>query len=325
ASSLFNNGITMLSDETNLNEKVGKKDRGQLHVKNPQIINGGQTAYTLSNIYEIAKQKGENVEQLFADKEVMLKVITFTDVDDTSAEKVLELIQAISKATNQQTPIKEADRRANDKIQIELQQKIYRDFGYFYERKKGEFHDGLSNHYIEKSKVIDRVAFLRSTYAVQGNPARAVISEGDLFSEDRFSSILDDVGNSSTMFFAYMCFVVIDELKKRFRREKNNPFGVAQYGNAIRHGTYAVIYAAHKISRVGITPDNAIDLAHQSVNEVLGRWLEFEQFAIEQDHNKAYFRSNVDPATGREVIEQNFGGYYKGNTLNRDILSYFSK
>ncbi len=38
---LFNNGITMLSDETNINERVGKKGEGQLHVKNPQIISTG--------------------------------------------------------------------------------------------------------------------------------------------------------------------------------------------------------------------------------------------------------------------------------------------
>lgn len=49
---LFNNGITMLSDETYINERIGQKNKAQLIVKNPQIINGGQTSYTLSRIYE---------------------------------------------------------------------------------------------------------------------------------------------------------------------------------------------------------------------------------------------------------------------------------
>ncbi len=47
---LYNNGITMLSDETYINEKIGQKNKAQLTVKNPQIINGGQTSFTLSRI-----------------------------------------------------------------------------------------------------------------------------------------------------------------------------------------------------------------------------------------------------------------------------------
>lgn len=321
--SLFNNGITMLSDETNLQENVGRKSRGQLYVRNPQIINGGQTAYTLSSIYEQNLRDGEDSEGIFETKEVMLKVITFTDIEDTSSEQVLALIQAISKATNQQTPIKEADRRANDKIQIELQQSIFQQFGYFYERKKGEFYDGLQNHYIDKTKVIDRVAFMRTSFAMQGFPARAVISERALFNEERFKSILDGVENSLDMFFSYMCYVSLTGLRKKYRSEINNRYGVAQFGNAIRHGTYAIIYAAYRLNETEITPGNVFTLSEGMVNSVLEQWLEFEKYAISQSHNKSYFSSQIDPDTGREILEHNFDGYYKGGTLNRDITTFF--
>ncbi|WP_196907700.1 AIPR family protein [Candidatus Symbiopectobacterium sp. 'North America'] len=40
---LYNNGITILSDETNINERIDQKNKAQLRIKNPQIINGGQT------------------------------------------------------------------------------------------------------------------------------------------------------------------------------------------------------------------------------------------------------------------------------------------
>ncbi len=33
-------------------DRVGKKNEAELIVTNPQIINGGQTAFTLSRIYE---------------------------------------------------------------------------------------------------------------------------------------------------------------------------------------------------------------------------------------------------------------------------------
>ena len=41
---LYNNGITILSDETYINERIGQKNKAQLIIKNPQIINGGQTS-----------------------------------------------------------------------------------------------------------------------------------------------------------------------------------------------------------------------------------------------------------------------------------------
>src|SRR5579871_6752622 len=41
---LMNNGLTILSDETNLNERIGQHNKAQLRLLNPQIINGGQTA-----------------------------------------------------------------------------------------------------------------------------------------------------------------------------------------------------------------------------------------------------------------------------------------
>ena len=63
---LFNNGITVLSDETYLNERIGQKDRAQLTLVNPQIINGGQPAYTLSQIYK--DHMNESPEEVFGEK-----------------------------------------------------------------------------------------------------------------------------------------------------------------------------------------------------------------------------------------------------------------
>jgi hypothetical protein len=64
--SLFNNGLTMLSDETYINERIGQKNKAKLTLKNPQIINGGQTAYTLSRILE--ENSNETAEALFVKK-----------------------------------------------------------------------------------------------------------------------------------------------------------------------------------------------------------------------------------------------------------------
>ncbi len=74
---LYNNGITMLSYGTEFNEKIGQKDKAQLIISQPQIINCGQTAFTLSRLYGDSIND-RNSEELFSNKEVLLKVITFS-------------------------------------------------------------------------------------------------------------------------------------------------------------------------------------------------------------------------------------------------------
>lgn len=85
---LMNNGITILSDETNLSERIGQRNKAQLRLLRPQIINGGQTAYTLSRAFN---EDREGAEVRFAGKEVLTKVITLTPKDaskDTTAERL---------------------------------------------------------------------------------------------------------------------------------------------------------------------------------------------------------------------------------------------
>jgi hypothetical protein len=91
---LFNNGIIILSDETYLNERIGRKGRAQLVLVNPQIINGGQTAYTLSIIYQ-EHAEAEALE-LFESKEVLVKIITFQSAAQLPEEKKAALIDDIA-------------------------------------------------------------------------------------------------------------------------------------------------------------------------------------------------------------------------------------
>ena len=321
--SIFNNGITMLSDDTSFSERTGKQYRGRLHVTNPQIINGGQTAYTLSHIYEENLGRGEN-EEIFESKEVMLKVITLTDseVDD---EKKLRLIEAISKATNQQTSVVEADRRSNDKVQIELQKKLYDDFGFFYERKKGEFFDGLRSRYLGKDKIIDRELFLRAGLAILGNPSSARRSSTKrLFAKDSFDSILSRSVDYRRVFFAYLCYLRLEEMQQAFSRDQNNRYGVVNYGNALRYGKFAVLSIANAMLEEEPSSANIESLVEKNIMSVLGRWLAFEEYARQLLSNREHFRKVKDLETGTETIETNFDSYYKVQNVKRDLEKFFS-
>lgn len=183
---LYNNGITMLSEETSINERIGQRSKAQLYVKNPQIINGGQTSFTLSRIYSDPEV---NAEEVFGNKEIMLKVIT---VADCAADDKGRLIDEISAATNRQTPVINADRFANDSFHKAVQEIIFERYGALYERKRGEFADGVRDGYINRNVIVERNSFWRIYYAANGDLDRA--TQKRLFQQNRFEvDILSDM------------------------------------------------------------------------------------------------------------------------------------
>lgn len=94
---ILNNGITILSDNVSISESTGKKNQGQLILTRPQILNGGQTAYTLSTIYDEYVAKPQNPLE---GKEVLLKIVTPIKESEGVDAKFIELI---SNATNSKT------------------------------------------------------------------------------------------------------------------------------------------------------------------------------------------------------------------------------
>lgn len=208
---LYNNGITVLSDETFLNEKIGQKDRAQLVLVNPQIINGGQTAYTLSRIF--SKNSGGEVDTLFSGKEVLLKVITFDSDKGLNDREKAKLINSISSATNKQSVVSYADRRANEPSFERLQKSLFEKTGLILERKKGEFGDGVREGYLKKEQVVDRNDFIRVMYATNG-----MVKEGAkkrLMKKFSFSSSICN----ENLFEAYRIGVsLVRQLRKQSNR-----------------------------------------------------------------------------------------------------------
>ena len=203
---LYNNGITMLSEETNLNERIGQRNKAQLNVRNPQIINGGQTAYTLSRIYE--EHSTDGADTLFEGKEVLLKVITLNSADTTNEEK-LSLIDAVSAATNQQTEVITADRYSNEPVNVQLQRTLFDRYGLLFERKRGEFEDGIRNGYVRRDQIVERNLFFRILFAANGDLNRAV--QKRLFTKlSKSGWALATPEQLNRFYFAYVCFRLFD-------------------------------------------------------------------------------------------------------------------
>lgn len=318
---LFNNGITMLSDDTTVSERTGTPTRGLLCIKNPQIINGGQTAFTLSYTYEQSIRDGD-AAAVFKDKEVMLKVVTFSNPNIDPAKR-LQLIEAVSKATNQQTAVIEADRRSNDRAQVELQRRIYEDFGYFYERKKGEFFDGLANGYIDRNLVIDRDVILRLALAIHGDPSTARrASARVLYSKDAFNRVMTGGLDSTDLIFCYRCYRHLDDIQAQFSKQPNNRFGTVNYGNAVRYGKFAVVSVAYRLLEDEITAKTVDETSKTITDKVLAQWLQFEDAVQKKPTNRDYFRPVTDVETGTVSVQVDFDNYYKGRNVKRDIEEF---
>jgi AIPR protein len=317
---LFNNGITMLSDDTSFNERIGQKDKAQIVIENPQIINGGQTAFTLSRIFEeiIERKRDQNI---FNNKEVLLKIITFSKTAVKDEDHKLGLIEAISKATNRQSQVSDADRRSNDKIQIELQNELFDQFGIYYERKKGEYSDGVKDKYINRNQIIDRELLLRLAMACDGLAAQARRNSSKvIFQEDNFTKCLNSSERAEEYYYAYLCHQHLGDLERRMAEDKEDAYGTTIYGQAFRYGKYAVTSVLVTICYI---ERKSIGDVKKNVTAVLNRWLEFERYASEKPENSSYFRSYQDEETGNITRDYNFDGYYKGRTLNADLASYF--
>ncbi len=294
---ILNNGITVFAKRFNFSSGTGKENRGQILITNPQIINGGQTGYTLGHLFEENKNK---IEELFGDKEVLLKVI----ISENSGELSPKFINNISNATNQQTKVDESDRRSNEDIQIRIQSLIFDNFGYYYERKKGEFHPGVYENYINKDLIIKRDNFVRAYYASKGYPSTARSSALDtLFSINKFNDILDHSDNYRKMFFAYLIH------KNLLRGKKEN------WGNGVRYGKFAIVYAIF----LGCNPEEFNnneyeEKAKEKITEIQKKWRPFEDHIKTKKENKSYYYEDGD---------FDFDGYYKGKNLSKDIREFF--
>jgi len=295
---ILNNGITVFAKRFNFSSGTGKKNRGQILITNPQIINGGQTAYTLGHLFE---EKKNEIERLFGDKEVLLKVI----ISENSEEMSPKFINSISNATNQQTKVDESDRRSNDDIQIRIQGLIYDNFGYYYERKKGEFYPGVSADYIHKDLIIKRDNFVRAYYASKGFPANARSSASDtLFSIKKFNEILDNSDNFKSMVFAYFIHKNLFRLKKE------------EWGNGIRYGKFAIVYAIFLKCNLGEFKNEEYETkAKEEITKIQKRWKQFEEHVKNKKANKSYYYEEGD---------FDFDGYYKGKNLSKDIREFFA-
>jgi hypothetical protein len=104
----------------------------------------------------------------------LLKLITLNVGSQATEQAKVNLIDAISIATNQQTVVIIADRYSNEELNVEIQTQLFERYGLLYERKRGEFQDGIYQGYITRNDIVERNLFFRILFAANGNIKSAI-------------------------------------------------------------------------------------------------------------------------------------------------------
>lgn len=301
---LFNNGITIISDETRITSNTAQSNTDQIILKNPQLVNGGQTAYTLGRIYSECGQSGDF--SVFKGKEVLLRVITFVASKTPSSEPHrLALLGAISKASNSQTKVDESDRRSNDPIQLKLQSQFFDSNGLYYERKKGEFNDGLRAGYITGDLLVGRDKLVRVCLAGDYKVSQARSSITKFYQPDQLDTILK-ITDVNKYAYGYEAMRHLERLRTSAPKTPKDRYNTKLYGQGLRYGQYAILAACIN----GGLPNEKTE--SDALEILLNQWIQFETWVMNQPANSGY---KIGPAF-------DYANYYKGSTVGDNVKAY---
>jgi hypothetical protein len=288
--SLLNNGITIICKEVNYNDNTARRGQASIIVSNPQIVNGGQTAFTLAHLYE-----NDDDHSIFENKEVLTKFIRIEGDQG-------EMIEKISDATNSQNPIKPRDKAANDIALVNLQSELFDKYGVIFERKRGEFYDSMQNGLIDKQAILDGVVLMRLLLVHRGSIALArSAGEATLFKGYDLSEV-----DTEDLYKLICIFKSVKFYESSGARNQRERYQMDKWGNGLRYGQWAVIYAVFQLA-------STVDDLPNIIKIIASKWKDFETTVANLEHNQDYMTDGFD-----------YANYYKGKTIKQDLDSYLN-
>lgn len=299
---ILNNGITILSDETYVSQRVGSRGKAQVEIVNPQIINGGQTAFTLARILEDCTPEKEEIH--FSGKEVILRIITLPQVDEVSKKA---LILNISSATNSQTSVSAIDRSASNDDNREIAELVFQKTGILYEPKRGEYSDALRKKYIANPDIIERSLFTRLMNIACGHYALAV--ERKLMRKT--GGLLPGLPDENTLNdFAelYEVYMLVSQ--------GHHPQHAEKITNDL---AFSVFVRAYRMRRKK-DQNSTEDFLPIVIEEAKELWRDFEDWAGE--NIEQFFVPKVDRKTGETVVRFSSARWKKHSRFPKDVADY---
>ncbi len=160
---LRDNGMVMLCDAVSVAD-------GVVRVENPQVVNGGQTLFTLSS-------PGASLDRAF----VLAKIIQLTG----QAQSRTDISADLALTSNQQTKITASDLKSNEPEQFSLERNLQLlQPKWLYERRRNQKTAVRDRRRQFGERILDKEDYAQHLYAYLGNPAIAIKSKLAIFSDE---------------------------------------------------------------------------------------------------------------------------------------------
>jgi hypothetical protein len=169
------NGITLFAEKF-------EQLNGKCRLTAPRLLNGAQTVTTVASFRNKNKDnpKLNEGQSAYESIRVLCKVITDSDQ---------EFVTHVTVNNNRQNPVEPWNLHANDRIQLELEDKFREDLGIFYERQENAF-DQLSTEDLEEygikqdSKALQMLKLTQTFLLTDGQISRLAEMKR-VFEDDR--------------------------------------------------------------------------------------------------------------------------------------------
>lgn len=183
-----NNGITIVCEKL-----ITVNSSFPINMQNPKIVNGGQTARVLYNVF---KDQIDLLEGGY----IFVKIVETRDA---------QLANEICIASNNQSRIFGRDMRAHDEFQIKLAAGLH-PLGYFYKRKRGEKNPD-PDHLVEIDSI--RAGQLLLCY-LKFKPTLAKTNSNDIFDSEYEQAFDRSLVEPRVIVTVYKCYLVLEKMRR---------------------------------------------------------------------------------------------------------------
>ncbi len=166
------NGVTVFA------EKFEKVD-GVYKITEPRLLNGAQTITTFDRFLEKNTENPKLKENKYLLEQIRVIGKIITRASD-------EFVTMVTINNNRQNPVEPWNLRANDMIQLELQEKFKDDLAVFYERQEKSF-ENMTDEDLEEGGITEKksinIKILAQTF---------LVSDGEIYNTSWMSKIFED-------------------------------------------------------------------------------------------------------------------------------------
>jgi hypothetical protein len=195
--------------------------------------------------------------------------------------------------------------RANSPQQIQLQRILFDRYGLLYERKRGEFEDGIRQNYIGRSQVIQRDLFYRLLLAANG-AIRIAAQKKPFVQAAKGGGNVPNLAELDRFYFAFQCYLVILR-------------SIGKKDTAKDRELYGKVYAMTELYMPAKVPDFP-QVAAASFDDFRPKW---DAFRSDRQADGRYIKVKIDPNTMERVPVFREGKWYRSGAFQEDVMACF--